>query len=98
MTIKDEYKQNSTLDQELITQCKVSNDTISSLCQIDKEFTNLHKELPFFIHALFAHQVLEDFSKAKKLYKEALRRAEFTKGCYNMLVSIYLVESQYSDG
>ena len=42
--------------------------------------------------------MLGDFSKAKKLYKEALKRTEFTKGCYNMLVSIYLIESQYSNG
>ena len=76
----------------------MSNEVISSLCQNNKEFTSLHKELPFFLHALFHHQVLEDFSKAKKLYKEALRRTEFTKGCYNMLVSIYLIESQYSNG
>ena len=45
------------------------------------------------MHAFFHHQVLADFSKAKKLYKEALKRTEFTKGCYNMLTSIYLVEA-----
>ena len=56
-------------------------------------FTNLLKELPFFMHAFFHHQVLGDLSKAKKLYKEALKRTEYTRGCYNMMTSIYLVES-----
>ena len=45
------------------------------------------------MHAFFHHHVLFDFKKAKKLYKEALKRTEFTKGCYNMLTSIYMVES-----
>lgn len=45
------------------------------------------------MHAFFHHQVLEDYTKAKKLYKEALKRTEFTKGCYSMLASIYVVES-----
>ena len=71
----------------------MSNAAIRSLCQSSKEFTSLLKELPFFMHAFFHHQVLADFSKAKKLYKEALKRTEFTKGCYNMLTSIYLVEA-----
>ena len=54
----------------------------------------MHKELPFFMHAFFHHQVLEDYTKAKKLYKEALKRTEYTRGCVNMLASIYLVEAQ----
>jgi len=45
------------------------------------------------MHAFFNHHVLNDLSKAKKLYKEALKRTEYTKGCYNMMTSIYLVES-----
>ena len=45
------------------------------------------------MHAFFHHQVLNDFSRAKRLYKEALKRTEFAKGTYNMLVSIYLAES-----
>ena len=43
------------------------------------------------MHGFFHHHVLNDYSKAKKLYKEALVRTEFTKGCYSMLTSIYLV-------
>lgn len=44
------------------------------------------------MHGFFHHYVFNDFSKAKKLYKEALKRTEFTKGCYSMLASIYIVE------
>ena len=55
ITIKDPYKRSSVHDQELITECKVSNEVIGSLCQNNKEFTSLHKELPFFLHALFHH-------------------------------------------
>jgi len=40
--------------------------------------------------ALYFHHCLGDFKKAKKLYKEGLRRTEFPIGCYNMLLSIYL--------
>jgi hypothetical protein len=36
--------------------------------------------------------VIGDTKKAKKLYKEAIRRTEFTLGSYNMLLSIYLSE------
>lgn len=40
--------------------------------------------------AFYFHHVVGDFKKAKKLYKEALRRCEFALGCFNMLLSIYL--------
>ena len=46
--------------------------------------------MPFFLVAFYQHHVVGDFKKAKKLYKEALRRTEFTIGCFNMLLSIYL--------
>ena len=98
ISFQDIYKRSSVHDQKLITECRESNDVIGLLCQNNKEFSSLLKELPFFLHALFHHHILQDFSKAKKLYKEALKRTEFTRGCYNMLVSIYLVESQYSNG
>ena len=54
----------------------------------------LLKELPFFMHAFFHHHILGDLSKAKKLYKEALKRTEYTRGCIHMLTSIYLIEFQ----
>lgn len=61
-----------------------------------KEFSDLNKELPYFILAFLYHHVLEDLKTAKKLYKEALRRSEFTKGCYQMMMSIYLNKYTYN--
>ena len=93
LTTKEPYKRMSEIDQDILTDDPISKETIRNVCQSSKEFASLLKELPFFMHAFFHHQVLHDFSKAKKLYKEALKRTEYTKGCYNMLTSIYLVES-----
>lgn len=93
LSLKEPYGRVSVHDQDLLTECTLSKECLKSLCQNNKDFTSLLKELPFFMHGFFHHQVLNDFSRAKKLYKEALRRAEFTKGSYNMLVSIYLAES-----
>ena len=50
---------------------------------------------PLFLLGFFYHHVEEDLRLAKKLYKEALRRAEFTKGCFQMLMSIYLQQYSY---
>ena len=63
---------------------------ITNLCYTSKEYAALYKELPFFMHGFYYHYVQQNVEIAETLYKEAVRRAEFTKGCYNMLVSIYL--------
>jgi hypothetical protein len=65
------------------------------VCYSSREFGVLYKEIPFFMHAFFYHYLQPDLDLAEKLYKEAIRRAEFTKGCYNMLVSIYLQKSNF---
>jgi len=67
-----------------------SKSCLDTLCSQSREFQALYKELPFFLHAFYHHHVQQDLTHAKKLYKEGLRRAEFTKGCFNMLISIYL--------
>jgi hypothetical protein len=55
-------------------------------------YEELNKQLPFFLLAVYLHHVVGDFKKAKKLYKEGLKRTEYPIGCYNMLLSIYLHE------
>ena len=43
----------------------------------------------------YYHHVKQDYKKAKKLYKEAIKRTEFTLGCFNMLLAIYLFEFSF---
>lgn len=71
---------------------EASRDCLDQVCKTNRALAEVYKELPFFCHAFYYHHVAEDFKKAKKLYKEALRRAEFTRGSFNMLLSIFLCE------
>ena len=93
LTDKDAFRRVSVHDQDLLTECSLSKECFQILCTNNKSYTSLLKELPFFMHAFFNHWIINDHKRAKRLYKEALKRTEFTKGSYNMLVSIYLSES-----
>lgn len=55
------------------------------------------KQLPFFMLGFYCHHVMNDLKKAKKLYKEAMRRTEFTLGSFNMLLAIYLHEFTFGN-
>lgn len=47
------------------------------------------------MHAFYYHFIVVDLDRAEKLYKDAVRRAEFTRGCYSMLVAIYLKQTNF---
>jgi hypothetical protein len=79
----------------MLDSCPESVKCITTLCLAVKEFAIVYKELPFFMHAFYYHIMLGDLDKAEHLYKDALRRAEFTMGCYNMLIAIYLKQTDF---
>lgn len=87
----EEHRRTSLHETDLLQvsgdKAKRCFETISSS---SNNFKSVYKELPFFLNGFYHHHVSGDFEKAEELYKEALRRAEFTLGCYNMIVSIYL--------
>lgn len=79
----------------VLDTCPESVRCITALCNQSKEFARVYKELPFFMHAFYYHFIDNDLTKAESLYKDALRRSEFTKGCYNMLIAIYLRQTDF---
>jgi hypothetical protein len=84
-----DFRRESTHDP-MLDACPESVKCITTLCLAHKDFAIVYKELPFFMNAFYYHHMLCDLDKAEKLYKDAIRRAEFTMGCYNMLIAIYL--------
>lgn len=55
-------------------------------------FNDNYRNMPVFFHAFYWHHVQVDLKKAKKLYKQAIKRSECPKGAYQMLCSIYICE------
>ena len=48
------------------------------------------RNMPVFFNAFYQHHIIQDFKKAKLLYKSALLRSECPKGSYQMLCSIFI--------
>ena len=86
----DIHNRISIRDSDLFNKCVKGKQILEQVCANNREYDLLYRELPFFLQGFFYHHVLEDYKMAKKLYKEALRRAEFTKGCFQMIMSIYM--------
>jgi hypothetical protein len=65
-----------------------------------QQFKHKWFDFKYFIIA-FAYHMLEGDdgrSRAKSLYKKAIRRSECPLGAFNMLVSMYLEESLSKEG
>jgi hypothetical protein len=60
-----------------------------------RDYANLYKELPFFMHGFYYHFMAGDLDRAEGLYKDAIRRSEFSRGCFNMLVALYLKQTNF---
>lgn len=84
-----------SMHDQMLESCPESVKCITTLCLEVKEFAIVYKELPFFMHAFYYHFMLGDLDKAERLYRDALRRSEYTMGCYNMLIAIYLSQTEF---
>jgi hypothetical protein len=87
--VTQEYLKESTHDA-MLESCHESVKCITNLCLGSRDYGNWYRDLPFFMHAFYYHFIAADLDLAERLYKDAIRRAEFTRGCYGMLVAIYL--------
>lgn len=89
-----QYLRDSTHDAILET-CHESVKCITNLCLSVRDYANLYKELPFFMHGFYYHFMAGDLDRAEGLYKDAIRRSEFSRGCFNMLVALYLKQTNF---
>ena len=88
----DIYERVSVRDSDLFNYSQKGKQIIEQVCSSnsnrDRNFEELFKNLPYFLLGFCYHHVLENLEMAEKLYEEAFRRAEFTRGCFHMLLSI----------